>query len=141
MRWWLAAFAMMAGCSAGAEDALERQFDIAMNEGTYADVCEAASRVADAHLQSGDQEKFARWRLTRDTYCRTARRIPNSMPSRQEEEEAARRSRAMNEMREMQNSTDPALRQLGRDLEDDLNDMQADLNAADVPAQNAGEGE
>ncbi|GAA4827480.1 hypothetical protein GCM10023232_27240 [Sphingosinicella ginsenosidimutans] len=115
---------ILAGC--GSQANLERQFDIAMNTGTYSDVCTAAGRVADEALQSGDQSTFERWRLTRDIYCSSAARDPMGRPSMRDEENAQAINAARETYRELQHSDVPGVANTARELEQQLNEAERD---------------
>lgn len=78
---------LAAGCGSPTASP-DRQFDIAMNTGSYSDICAAARRAAEHHLQQGDQAGFERWRLMRDVYCATAERHPDERPSDQATDES-----------------------------------------------------
>lgn len=118
-----AGLTLLSGCGASASP--KQQFDIAMNSGTYADVCAAARELADEALKRGDQREFEYWRVSRDIHCSAAARNPYGEARSRDEDAAAAINNARETYRELQNSEYPGVRETARELEQQLNEATA----------------
>ena len=71
MRFVLLCALALAGCGEGAS--AEREYEIVSKNGTSADKCQAAAKVAAKYLAAHDQANYDQWVLKRDHQCFLAR--------------------------------------------------------------------
>lgn len=87
MRWiTLGAIGLLASCSGQARQA-ERAYDLASKGGNNQDRCDAATAVAAAYQQDGNEAEYAKWRQKQSDDCLMARMAAGSANGDQTEAE------------------------------------------------------
>lgn len=63
----------LSGCSSAGERAEDQYRMVEKANPTPTDLCDAARKVSDAYLQSGDEAKYGQWKNSSDITCMNAR--------------------------------------------------------------------